>query len=131
MATEPNPTKNRIIAGALALLPEAGPGRRLAPLLFARPPADDLAAFAPEALAKLTDEAAGALERHRPGRAVVSVRRLRGELRAGEPVTAITIAHDDMPFLFDSVIAEIADRAPAIHEISHPILLVERDAGAT
>ncbi|KQQ89571.1 NAD-glutamate dehydrogenase [Aureimonas sp. Leaf324] len=128
MATEPNPTKNRIIAGALALLPEAGPSRRLAPLLFARPPADDLAAFAPEALAKLTDEAAGALERHRPGRAVVSVRRLRGELRAGEPVTAITIAHDDMPFLFDSVIAEIADRAPAIHEISHPILSVERGA---
>ncbi|WP_061937800.1 NAD-glutamate dehydrogenase [Aureimonas sp. AU22] len=126
MPTEQNPTKNRIIAGALAHLPEGAPGARLAPLLFARPPAEDLAAFAPEALAKLTDEAVAVLDRHRPGQTVVSVRRLRGELRAGEPVTAVTIAHDDMPFLFDSAIAEIADRAPAIHEISHPILAVER-----
>ncbi|WP_279483100.1 NAD-glutamate dehydrogenase [Aureimonas sp. SK2] len=128
MATEPNPTKTRIITGALAHLPEGGAGARLAPLLFARPPAEDLAAFSPDALAKLADEAVSVLDRHRPGRAVVSVRRLRGELRAGEPVTAVTIAHDDMPFLFDSVIAEIADRAPAIHEISHPILLIERGA---
>ncbi|RIY02804.1 NAD-glutamate dehydrogenase [Aureimonas flava] len=128
MATEPNPTKNRILAGALAHLPDGGTGARLAPLLFARPPAEDLSAFAPEALARLAEEAVAVLERHRPGRTVVSVRRLRGELRAGEPVTAITIAHDDMPFLFDSAIAEIADRAPAVHEISHPILLVERGA---
>ncbi|WP_182087242.1 NAD-glutamate dehydrogenase [Aureimonas sp. ME7] len=131
MTPEPTLQKNRILADVLAHLPAEGPAARLSPLLFARPPAEDLLAIQPEALARLAEEAVSVLGRHQPGEATVSVRRLRGELRAGEPISVATLVHDDMPFLFDSVLAEIADRAPAIHEISHPILAVQRDgAGA-
>ncbi|WP_062015348.1 NAD-glutamate dehydrogenase [Aureimonas sp. AU4] len=106
----------------LGPLPEAS---ALAPLLLARPPAEDLRALSAETLARACETAAGLLAEQRPGASPVDVRRVEDEGLG--TLALITIVHDDMSFLFDSTIAEIADRAPAIHAISHPILHVERD----
>ncbi|KQT52607.1 MULTISPECIES: NAD-glutamate dehydrogenase [unclassified Aureimonas] len=94
----------------------------LAHLLLARPPAEDLAAFAPEALAIAAERAGAALLDHRPGAPTVRVEQPDGFGAGTEPLWLVTIVHDDMPFLFDSVMAEITERALSIRYISHPIL---------
>ena len=42
--------------------------------------------------------------------------------------TVVEIVNDDMPFLVDSVSAEIARHALNIHLVVHPVLTVRRDA---
>ncbi|WP_062209526.1 NAD-glutamate dehydrogenase [Aureimonas sp. AU12] len=128
MPHEPNAAKARIIETVSAGLPPGDPAARLAPLLFARPPAEDLEALDPALLAAMAREAASSLALHRPGEAFVAVHRLLETAAGGQPVAVVTIVQDDMPFLFDSVVAEIADRSAAIHSISHPILAVSRSA---
>ncbi|MFI4987950.1 MAG: NAD-glutamate dehydrogenase, partial [Alphaproteobacteria bacterium] len=43
--------------------------------------------------------------------------------------TIIEIANDDMPFLVDSVTAELNRRELAVHLVVHPVVRVKRDAG--
>ncbi|TFF22167.1 NAD-glutamate dehydrogenase [Jiella endophytica] len=102
------------------------PGAKLAPLLFARPPVEDLEAFDTAALAAAARTGAEALAAHRPGRPLVWIDRPDDFRHKGEPQELVTIACDDMAFLFDSLTAEIAERANEIHYISHPILDVSR-----
>ncbi|HEY4164060.1 MAG TPA: NAD-glutamate dehydrogenase, partial [Dongiaceae bacterium] len=45
------------------------------------------------------------------------------------PHTIIDIINDDMPFLVDSVTAELTRQDVAVHLVIHPIMRVERDAG--
>ncbi|BDA86820.1 NAD-glutamate dehydrogenase [Aureimonas sp. SA4125] len=125
------PAKADILAAVLATLDTAGDAATLAPLLFDRPPADDLAGFEPAALAFAAAHAAAALTAHRAGSPVVAVEMADTFAVAGTELLLTTIVNDDMPFLFDSVMAEIAERAAGIAYISHPILDIARDAGGT
>ena len=127
--TEAPKEKSTIIAEVLAAVGEGAPQAILVPLLLARPPAEDLAAFSPKALALAAAQAASALEAHRQGEAFVSVERLPGFDKDGEALQLVTIVNDDRPFLFDSVVAEIAESMPETHYISHPILDVVRGEG--
>src|SRR5690606_25493842 len=45
-----------------------------------------------------------------------------------EAVTVVEIVNDDMPFLLDSVMAEIVERGGEVRLLAHPILAVDRDA---
>src|SRR5688572_14833525 len=45
--------------------------------------------------------------------------------------TVIEIVNDDMPFLVDSVSAEIRRRDRKIHLLLHPVIRARRDAGGT
>jgi glutamate dehydrogenase len=45
------------------------------------------------------------------------------------PHTIVDIVNDDMPFLVDSVTAELTRQDVAVHLVIHPIMRVERDAG--
>lgn len=49
------------------------------------------------------------------------------EGKAGDNRTVITIINDDMPFLVDSVTSAITALGLEIHQLFHPILVVERD----
>ncbi len=120
--------KRAILEAVLSRLGPGGPAARLAPLLFARPPAEDLAPFDPAFLARMAERASELLAGHRPGQSTVVVERLSEGARLGQGVTLVTLVHDDMAFLFDSVTACIATSAPAIHAVSHPVLDVTRDA---
>ncbi|WP_062226556.1 NAD-glutamate dehydrogenase [Aureimonas frigidaquae] len=124
MATQP---KRAIIERVLAETPADQAAHRLVPLLLARPPATDLIAFAPRALAIAADRAAAALARHRSGEPLVVTEEPEGFALDGRPLLLITLVNDDRPFLFDSAVAEVADAMPSIHYISHPILDVRRD----
>ena len=43
-------------------------------------------------------------------------------------ISVIEIVNDDMPFLVDSVMAELTERGIEIRLVAHPVLTVERDA---
>ncbi|MCB8840667.1 NAD-glutamate dehydrogenase [Aurantimonas sp. VKM B-3413] len=118
--------KSEMLRAVIESLGPERPGALLAPLLFARPPADDLAAFSTAALAVAAEAGAEALGAHRPGQPVVRIARPEDFRRNGEAQDLVTVVSDDMAFLFDSVTAEIADKATEIHYISHPILDVSR-----
>jgi glutamate dehydrogenase len=120
--------KADILTAILGSLGAAGDAAILAPLLFDRPPADDLEGFAPAALALAARRAVAALAAHRVGLPVVAVEEHAAFSLGGTDLRLVTIVNDDMPFLFDSVMAEIAERAVGIAYISHPILDVARDA---
>jgi glutamate dehydrogenase len=129
------PDKDQLLHAAREALAAGSQAAHLTPLLFARPPAEDLAALGPARLAAMAEAAGALLARHRAGEALVEIRRLAPDAGMGAeagslvgPLAVLTIVQDDMPFLFDSVAAEVADRSAAVHAVSHPILQVRRGA---
>ncbi|MCQ8783569.1 NAD-glutamate dehydrogenase [Mangrovibrevibacter kandeliae] len=120
-------SKKPIIRAVVAELGD-GAAAALAPLLLARPPADDLDAFEPAALTAAIRRGVAALEEHKSGEPLVRVEQPEGFTLDGAPLTLVSVVNDDMPFLFDSVMGEIAETAATIRFISHPILDVTRDA---
>ncbi|SKA35545.1 NAD-glutamate dehydrogenase [Consotaella salsifontis] len=123
---QPSDAKAAIVAAVLSQIGGIEPQASLAPLLFDRPPAADLASFSTEALAAAVDCAVAALKAHRPGEPVVAVVSPGIATVDGRPLQLISVVNDDMSFLFDSVTGEIAEAANAVHFVSHPILNVER-----
>ncbi|WP_152046497.1 NAD-glutamate dehydrogenase [Aureimonas psammosilenae] len=110
------------IFAALERAASSEAARGLGPLLFARPPAEDLRPIDPAGLGLAAETAADALGRHRPGGHDVHVARPESLTRRGSPLALLTVVNDDMPFLFDSVTAEIAARGRAVAYVSHPII---------
>ncbi len=116
----------------LALIEEAA---RLAPglpanfvaALFGRAAPEDLAAYKAADLAALAAGAFAQLSQPRPhGRHLLRI----GEPPAGlgSDITLIEIVNDNMPFLLDSTLAEIAEHGVELRLVAHPIVAVERDS---
>ena len=100
------------------------------PALYGRAVTDDLMAYEPAALAQLGKEAWAFLRKRRPGSAKVSFNTFQGTQPDGgmRPISVIEIVTDDMPFLVDSVMAEVTDRGLDIQLVVHPVFTVRRDA---
>jgi glutamate dehydrogenase len=84
--------------------------------------ADDLAAFAERAYDFIAERAPG----------TPKVRCDNVQLTASgerKSVSVIEIINDDMPFLVDSVMGEVADRRLNVRLVSHPVFGVRREAG--
>jgi glutamate dehydrogenase len=45
----------------------------------------------------------------------------------GREISVLEILNDDMPFLFDSTMAELAEQGIEVILVAHPIIAVERD----
>ena len=108
---------------------EAGPKRGatagdLAGLLLAHAPPEDVAAYDDDAIRRSVQLAWSALKRHRRGASVVAIDRDPGILRQGRRVSVVTLANDNMPFLFDSVIGEIGEAWADPLLVMHPVLQV-------
>src|SRR5215475_3603029 len=96
--------------------------------LFAYAVPEDLMRYDPRQLAELAANAWSLLAVRKPG--VPKIRldtpdptgheRLRND-------SVLEIVNDDMPFLVDSVLAELAERGIDIHFVVHPVLSVVRD----
>jgi glutamate dehydrogenase len=98
--------------------------------LFAYALPEDLLGYDPRQLAELAADAWPLLAVRKPGapkirletpHLAMSHERLRNE-------TVLEIVNDDMPFLVDSVLAELADFGVDVRFVAHPIFTVERDA---
>lgn len=122
---------NPILAAAAALEDQS---RRQTPpgmvaVLFGRTPIEDLAHYAPESLAAL---AATAHEHLLAPRAAgrYDLRLIDIEVENDgqrRDLTIIEVVNDDMPFLLDSTLAEIADQGYEPRLVAHPILAVKRN----
>jgi glutamate dehydrogenase len=94
--------------------------------LFARTVPEDVVRFAASDLAALAERAWDFLRERPPGAPKISCATLT--LAASHhAVTVIEIANDDMPFLLDSVMGELADRKLAVRLVAHPVFGVKRD----
>src|SRR5215472_14867117 len=90
---------------------------------------EDLMRYDPRQLAELAADAWALLAMRKPG--VPNIRFDAPALAGHERLrvdSVLEIVNDDMPFLVDSVLAELAERGMDIHFVVHPVLSVVRDA---
>ena len=81
---------------------------------------EDSRAYSPELLIARATKHRDVAQSRRPGNAVVEI--------AGEPERSVVyIVTDDMPFLVDSVNAELVRQNCAIRLVMHPLFVVNRD----
>jgi len=132
MKLETPTSGSELTAAAVAVL-EAG-HKAIPPTfvrdLYGRVPQEDLAAYAPAALADLAAAAYEHLKAPRIGGGE-DVRLIDLEIeREGRrrDVTVLEVVNDNMPFLLDSTLAELVDQGYEPYLVAHPILAVERDA---
>jgi glutamate dehydrogenase len=96
--------------------------------LFAHAVPEDLLRYDPRQLAELAADAWSLLAVRKPG--VPKIRLNAPDLAGHERLRAdsvLEIVNDDMPFLVDSVLAELAEREIDVRFVVHPVLTVVRD----
>lgn len=92
-------------------------------LLFSHASNDDLERYTPEMLATSATHAAKELAAWKGGEPRVTIGPVSGIDFSGEPATVISIVARNMPFLYDSVMGEVAAESRDIHLAIHPILV--------
>src|SRR5262250_2351646 len=96
--------------------------------LFAYAVPEDLMRYDPRQLAELAANAWSLLAVRKPG--VPKIRLEPFDLAGHERLrndSVLEIVNDDMPFLVDSVLAELAERGLDVRFVVHPVLTVVRD----
>jgi glutamate dehydrogenase len=117
-----------LIAAAEKLVAKDGPPKEFVGGLFARAVPEDLIRYEPREIATLADAAWAFLAERTPG--TPKVRVVTPGTAAGErlkQISVLEIVNDDMPFLLDSVMGELAERGIDIRMVVHPIVSVARD----
>src|SRR5882672_2121668 len=98
--------------------------------LYGRAVAEDVLCYAPADLADLAGRAFDFLRERQPGAPKIRCETVAlKESGARKSVTVIEIVNDDMPFLVDSVMGEVAERRLNVQLVAHPVFGVRR-AGA-
>ncbi|GLK79406.1 NAD-glutamate dehydrogenase [Methylopila turkensis] len=103
-----------------------GPPAGFVETLFSRTALDDLEPLGARTLAALAGSAWRLLARRAPG--APDIRLSDPETGDRNEITVVEILNDDMPFLLDSVLAELAERGLSVRLVAHPIIAVERGA---
>ncbi len=94
-------------------------------VLFGHTPVEDIGDLTPADLAHLADLAWRHLQRRADGRHDLKI--FNPVLPSGAEITVIEAVNDDMPFLLDSTIAELASQGIEAQLVAHPIIDVIRD----
>ena len=98
-------------------------------VLFGASALEDLAQYKPESLKTLARDALARLSApRRPGRAEIRLIDPVSDDPALSAVTIVEVVNDDMPFLLDSTLVELAERGLELRLVAHPILAVQRDS---
>ncbi|HYH20291.1 MAG TPA: NAD-glutamate dehydrogenase, partial [Azospirillum sp.] len=107
----------------------ADPVERFVRQFYANVPPDDIAQASPDQLFGAAVAMWQWGQRRRPGVASVRVYNPRlAEHGWQSPRTVVEVVNDDMPFLVDSVTAELNRQGLTVHLVIHPIMRVRRDA---
>lgn len=99
--------------------------RTFAELLFGHTNSEDLANHDAASLAFLAEQAWEHVQRRTAGRA--DIRIVNPMMPDGREISVLEILNDNMPFLFDSTLAELAEQGIEVTLVAHPIIAVERD----
>ena len=90
--------------------------------------AEDLLSYAASDIAALAEHAFDFLRERQPGTAKIRCETVPlKEFGERKSVTVIEIVNDDMPFLVDSVMGELAERGLNVRLVAHPVFGVQRD----
>ena len=92
-------------------------------LLFGRASSDDIAAYSTQMLVASAVHAARELAAWKKTEPRISIGRVPGIELNGTPLTVVSIVTRNMPFLYDSVMGEIAAQSRDVHLAVHPILI--------
>ncbi|HEY7302333.1 MAG TPA: NAD-glutamate dehydrogenase [Xanthobacteraceae bacterium] len=95
--------------------------------LFARAVPEDLVRYDARELAALAEGAWSFLAERAPGAPKIRLVQPPASGERLKHVSVLEIVNDDMPFLVDSVMGELAERGVDIRLVLHPIFAVERD----
>src|SRR5215470_7358357 len=99
--------------------------RAFAELPFGYTNLEDLANHDSSSLAFLAEQAWEHVQRRTAGSADIRV--VNPTMPDGREISVLEILNDNMPFLFDSTMAELADQGIEVTLVAHPIIAVERD----
>src|ERR1700745_844649 len=96
-----------------------------AELLFGYTNVEDLANYDASSLAFLAEQAWEHVQQRTAGSADICV--VNPMMPDGREITVLEVLNDNMPFLFDSTMAELAEQGIEVTLVAHPIIAVERD----
>jgi glutamate dehydrogenase len=99
--------------------------RSFAEILFGYTNIEDLANYDASSLAFLAEQAWEHVQRRTAGCADIRV--VNPMMPDGREISVLEILNDNMPFLFDSTMAELAEQGIEVTLVAHPIIAVERD----
>lgn len=99
--------------------------RAFAELLFDQTNIEDLANYDAASLAFLAEQAWEHVQRCTEGSADIRV--INPMMPDGHEISVLEVLNDNMPFLFDSTMAELAEQGIDVTLVAHPIIAVERD----
>jgi len=99
--------------------------RAFAELLFDHTNTEDLLNFDAASLALLAEQAWEHVQRRTAGSADIRV--INPMMPDRREISVLEVLNDNMPFLFDSIVAELAEQGIEVTLVSHPIIAVERD----
>ena len=125
-SSEDRATRSGLIDAGTALAAERGQPSGFVRDLFGRVPPEDLAPYAPEALAALGHRCAASISRRprRPdGAATVTLSDVTVERDGRErELTVVDVVNDNRAFLLDSTLAELTSQGLTPLLVAHPIL---------
>src|SRR6476661_10434798 len=99
--------------------------RAFAELLFDHTNSEDLVSYDAASLAFLAEQAWEHVQRRTVGSADIRV--INPMMPDGREISVLEVLNDNMPFLFDSTMAELAEQGIEVTLVTHPIIAVERD----
>ena len=115
-------------AGEILRSERSGVPDGFAARLFERASVEDIAVYTPDEIAAFAAQAYDFLSQRRPGAPKIRIYAPVSEGTASREVSVLEIVNDDMPFIVDSVMAELTARHAHVRLVVHPIFAVARDA---
>ncbi|MCC8935936.1 NAD-glutamate dehydrogenase [Bradyrhizobium sp. Arg68] len=125
MAWRDDKARAALIRDAAGTVQPGKSPRAFAEPLFGYTNIEDLAKYDAVSLALLAEQAWEHVQRRTAGSA--DIRIVNPTLPDGREISVLEILNDNMPFLFDSTMAELGEQGIEVTLVAHPIIAVERD----
>jgi glutamate dehydrogenase len=119
----------RIAAGAVLLKAAEPEVAEFYDAFYHGAPPEDVLRYAPESLAALARLAFEHSTERRQGESTVALVEFHAQsANHSRNETVLLAVNDDMPFLFDSLMAELSAQGARVHALFHPIMTIGREA---
>jgi glutamate dehydrogenase len=125
MAWRDDKARATLIREAAGSMQSGKTPRTFAELLFDHTTVEDLANYDAASLAFLAEQAWEHVQRRTPGSADIRV--INPIMPDRREISVVEVLNDNMPFLFDSTMAELAEHGIEVALVAHPIIAVERE----
>ncbi|WP_429024619.1 NAD-glutamate dehydrogenase [Bradyrhizobium sp. I1.14.4] len=125
MAWRDDKARATLIRDAAGSVPAGKSPRAFAEPLFGYTNIEDLTNYDAASLALLAEQAWEHVQRRTAGSADIRV--VNPTLPNGREISVLEILNDNMPFLFDSTMAELTEQGIEVTLVAHPTIAVERD----